>query len=622
MNDPYRLIQSIRDNNIDFTRMLLRSGIDPNFQDVDGNTGLIISSMNDNFAIVNTLLSNGADPNIKNLGGNTALMLASAEGNIEIVRVLLQRNADPDIQNVLRETALMMAIVGGPAVFRDEEENLECAKLLIQHNANPNLQDQYGMTALMYALINDYNEIVVLLLDHGADITIEDADEGTVLDYTDDPSTIVLLESYRRLGLQRRLRSRRDEADVFDSPSPPDINQLRYEAARTIQRRARGRRTRRKLTKKRPKYGKMAKPTTDREKMRRWTDLTRMYDDDPIRGYEQFIIYPKRLLPGQTEQIGGGIFDNDLIDAAQNNDIDLVRQLLDNGIDINVRDDTGNTTLARASLNGHIEIVKLLLDRGADINSIDENGWTSLMLASSNRYTEIVKLLLEKGADPNIQDQDGNTALIDASHIGDIENVELLLEKGADYNIPDIDGMTALMIALDEGHTGIVDLLKRHINATKIQSRVRGKQTRRKARTQRAYQQKSAAQVPFDYEASGRIGSYLSRMPYNPEVARRTLLQGIRGPTGPGIQRPMNSETQFRSIRNEQDDEYAIALATDLATAMASRASRATALADPFNIDEMRRVRLRRFESDTAKQFGGYRRKNKTYRRKRRHRYY
>ena len=47
-----------------------------------------------------------------------------------------------------------------------------------------------------------------------------------------------------------------------------------------------------------PRYGKMAKPTTEREKMRRWTDLTRMYlEDDPIRGYEQFSIYPERLLP-------------------------------------------------------------------------------------------------------------------------------------------------------------------------------------------------------------------------------------------------------------------------------------------------------------------------------------
>ena len=101
------------------------------------------------------------------------------------------------------------------------------------------------------------------------------------------------------------------DRDVFESPSSPDKNQLKYEAAReiqrirneaarNIQRRIRGRQTRRKLTKRSPRHGTWATPTTDEEKMRRWTDLTKMYDEeDPIRGYEQFSIYPERLLPGQ-----------------------------------------------------------------------------------------------------------------------------------------------------------------------------------------------------------------------------------------------------------------------------------------------------------------------------------
>ena len=90
----------------------------------------------------------------------------------------------------------------------------------------------------------------------------------------------------------------RNSNSIDSPPSEPDMGQMREEAARDIQRRMRGNRQRRKLTKKRPRYGKMASPTTEREKMRRWTDLTRMYlEDDPIRGYEQFSIYPERLLP-------------------------------------------------------------------------------------------------------------------------------------------------------------------------------------------------------------------------------------------------------------------------------------------------------------------------------------
>jgi len=91
--------------------------------------------------------------------------------------------------------------------------------------------------------------------------------------------------------------------DTDESPDEPDYELMKEESARYIQSVMRGRQTRqkRKLTKRR--YGQWATPTTKREKMRRWIDLTKMYsEDDPIRGYEQFSIYPERLLQDQTKQ--------------------------------------------------------------------------------------------------------------------------------------------------------------------------------------------------------------------------------------------------------------------------------------------------------------------------------
>ena len=52
----------------------------------------------------------------------------------------------------------------------------------------------------------------------------------------------------------------------------------------------------RKLTKRR--YGTWASPKTDVEKDRRYMDLIRQFnEEDPIRGYERYSIYPERLLP-------------------------------------------------------------------------------------------------------------------------------------------------------------------------------------------------------------------------------------------------------------------------------------------------------------------------------------
>jgi hypothetical protein len=75
--------------------------------------------------------------------------------------------------------------------------------------------------------------------------------------------------------------------DSLDSPpDSPDRNRQRREAARDIQRRFRGNRQRRKLTKNRPRFGKMQEPATEREHIRRWIDLSNQFDpDDPVKGY-------------------------------------------------------------------------------------------------------------------------------------------------------------------------------------------------------------------------------------------------------------------------------------------------------------------------------------------------
>ena len=99
--------------------------------------------------------------------------------------------------------------------------------------------------------------------------------------------------------------------------------------------------------------------------------------------------------------------------------------------------------------------------------------------------------------------------------------IRLLLDNGANVNFRDNNGETALMIALRNKYRDIVKLLERHISSSRIQSRFRGRQTRRKARTQKALQQLQASRLPTGYDVSRLIGERVSRMPYNPEVAAR-----------------------------------------------------------------------------------------------------
>ena len=132
----------------------------------------------------------------------------------------------------------------------------------------------------------------------------------------------------------------------------------------------------------------------------------------------------------------------DIFDAVMHHDIELVKKLINNGVDLNIKDNDGYTPLMRSMfvIEDSEKIIKLLIDAGANVNITDDNnGNTALILWIKsdwkNTSTNKIKLLINAGADVNIKNNYGNTALILASSRNQIENVKLLIEAGADWNL-------------------------------------------------------------------------------------------------------------------------------------------------------------------------------------------
>jgi len=136
-----------------------------------------------------------------------------------------------------------------------------------------------------------------------------------------------------------------------------------------------------------------------------------------------------------------------LMFATDKKHLDIVKYLVEKGADINVKDKFSSSALTYAILRNSLDIVKYLVEKGADINVKNDKGVTALILAASENRIGIVKCLVEKGADMNVKDWTGTTALMSAVSQNQFDIVKYLVEKGADVNVKSRNEMTALMWA-------------------------------------------------------------------------------------------------------------------------------------------------------------------------------
>ena len=154
---------------------------------------------------------------------------------------------------------------------------------------------------------------------------------------------------------------------------------------------------------------------------------------------------------------------DDLFNAIRRDDLSRVQELLDQGLDIESRDDVngGQTPLVVATTYDMVDIAELLLLRGANANAKTfSSEETALISACASGRYQIILLILEHGnPDLEARDRNGRTALMRASAQGYGREVQMLVKAGADIEAKDKNNRTALMEALRFGHDQTVSLL-------------------------------------------------------------------------------------------------------------------------------------------------------------------
>jgi ankyrin repeat protein len=425
---------------------------DPQAEEMD--TPLIAASDYGFSGIVKILLENGANPNkTRNDDSCSALHLACEKGHFNIVELLLAHKADVDSKSRNGITVLVHAC---------GKNHFEIVRLLLDRQADVNLIAPRGNSALFFAVKRNNIEMVRLLLDKKANVNLIALDEDSALVYAVKLNNIemvrLLLDEKANVNL---IASRRNSA-LFWAVKLNNIEMVRLLLARGADVNIKNRN---------------GCPALHIACHKGYIEIVKLLLENNAN---------KGLLPSQTsytttisillkdhlKNIEKKKPQQEFFNAIKNNNIELVKSLLQQDLTLYQQDEEGITPLYLAVENNHTEMVKLLLNK-FDPNITNSDGFTPLYEASQINKIEIVKLLLKAnvkisegearklmfaGVNSALESENEITPLAVASGHGSIDIVKVLLHKGAKYKA-DKNGITPIDLAVKNGNFEVVKFL-------------------------------------------------------------------------------------------------------------------------------------------------------------------
>lgn len=155
-----------------------------------------------------------------------------------------------------------------------------------------------------------------------------------------------------------------------------------------------------------------------------------------------------------------------LLDAAEHGDIELVKELLAKGVDVNYSGDWWATAFYMAIYNSHLELAKYLRARGAKIGNLEaeynDPADTQLLNNIYKGNNEVVEYLISLGVNVNTVDNYLINPLLISINKRNYYITELLLKAGANPFEVNYSGYSALHLAVNSDNSTLIRLLKKY----------------------------------------------------------------------------------------------------------------------------------------------------------------
>ncbi|XP_053607301.1 ankyrin repeat domain-containing protein 27-like [Plodia interpunctella] len=399
-------------------------------RDSHGLTPLHVACIHGKATIVEALIEMGAETNATDLNECTPLHYSASRGHQNALLLLLHSGANINQVNIDKNTPLHLSVNNG---------HMNCVKALIyfaEHSrkrVNINCKNESGNTPLHLASKWGYEGIARLLIENGAEPSLQNKSLKTAFDYAHNLKILNVLKS-----------------------CTPNLYEYIHITSTDI---------------------KMLKCKPNNEMTMKVNKINLKHDINPSKAVEKLKLIERILKAISYGDIKLACFymgiDYEAYVSCGEQDGSLCHPLCEcqqckkksnicTEFDVNSSDSHGFTPLHFAARYGLVDLCNILILNKADVNYVNKKGQTPLHLAALNNKTLVIRTLLDNGAKINVIDLTGNTPLHDASEMGNIGATKILINYNPDITLMNSSEKSALAIAKEKVHLTIIDLIEKY----------------------------------------------------------------------------------------------------------------------------------------------------------------